>query len=174
MTFSDISPTSLRSVKTTYLTSKRKYVQLIFYQCRTSTVLRNVKNGRPRQYIKPRIFQLLPTKPTMQLILQAITFCLLFVASAWGQASHIGLPTAGTTLQIGQTFTFQVVRPVSTDSLTASFSVVLNLVSSEQYPGFHRSWDSHRDSLLSSLADAYLPISRRPARHDFIYWPIRS
>ncbi|KAJ7288008.1 hypothetical protein C8J57DRAFT_1706530 [Mycena rebaudengoi] len=54
----------------------------------------------------------------MQLILQAITFCLLFVASAWGQASHIGLPTAGTTLQIGQTFTFQVVRPNSIQGST--------------------------------------------------------
>ncbi|KAJ6621772.1 hypothetical protein B0H10DRAFT_1789204, partial [Mycena sp. CBHHK59/15] len=36
-----------------------------------------------------------------------------FFTTVWAQASHIGFPTAGTTLHFGQKFTVQIVRPNS-------------------------------------------------------------
>jgi hypothetical protein len=48
----------------------------------------------------------------MKFILNILTISCLYIATVWGQTSHIGFPPAGATLHFDTNITVQVVRPV--------------------------------------------------------------
>jgi hypothetical protein len=60
----------------------------------------------------------------MKLILNIFTISCLYIATVWGQASHIGFPLAGDTIHFNANITVQIVRPVW---LTILFCSVLPL-----------------------------------------------
>ncbi|KAJ7352014.1 hypothetical protein DFH08DRAFT_77991 [Mycena albidolilacea] len=54
----------------------------------------------------------------MKLILNILTISCLYIATVWGQASHIGFPLAGDTIHFNTNITVQIVRPNSIQGST--------------------------------------------------------
>ncbi|KAJ7797660.1 hypothetical protein B0H14DRAFT_2910095 [Mycena olivaceomarginata] len=54
----------------------------------------------------------------MKFILNILTISCLYIATVWGQTSHIGFPLAGATLHFDTNITVQVVRPNSIEGST--------------------------------------------------------
>ncbi|KAJ7337442.1 hypothetical protein DFH08DRAFT_783787 [Mycena albidolilacea] len=54
----------------------------------------------------------------MKLILNVLTISCLYIATVWGQASHIGFLLAGNTIHFNMNITVQIVRPNSIQGST--------------------------------------------------------